>query len=114
MRRSRGAVVLVAFALVGAGCGGGENADRRHAVDAYFRQVNEVAHRHAAGFRAANAAFRNFSRQSRPENESRGLEKAARTIRAASPETAALEPPPDAVRIHANILAVYRREAALA
>jgi hypothetical protein len=114
MRRSAGALVLTALVVAAAGCGGGDKADRRHAIDEYFGKVNAVATRHAAAFRAANAAFRTFSGKKRPADESARLAKAAHTIRVAGAETAKVDPPADAAPIHANILTLYRREAALA
>jgi hypothetical protein len=108
-----GAVVVVAAAL--AGCGGSSGiSDRRSAVNAYFVRVDEVEAPLLQGSAAINQAFARFSVQQNPPAEVRALVRARSLLASTVTQVRALTPPPDAVKVHADLVEVLRRETAVA
>ena len=109
------AALLAVLALGLAGCGGGEGGERRDAVDAYFQDVNRVHRRFEPAFARANRTLQRYSRNgSATPREIRRLREAVSAMRAARSLLAGLEPPPDAARLHRDLLRLYDLDAALA
>ncbi|MGZ4380984.1 MAG: hypothetical protein ACXVZN_09000 [Gaiellaceae bacterium] len=112
MRRARIGVVAVLVVLL-AGCGGGGGHPRRDAVDAYFAHVDSAEAPLLNRRVAIENALRTFSMSTNPPAEVKALKQAQTEILAAERRVAAIEPPADARKIHAGLLALLRLEASL-
>jgi len=112
MRRARIGVVAVLVALL-AGCGGGAAHPRRDAVNAYFVKVDAAEAPLLNRRVAIENALRTFSMSTNPPAEVKALKQAQAEILAAERRVAAIEPPADALKIHADLLALLRLEASL-
>jgi hypothetical protein len=112
MRRARtGLLAVIVVAL--AGCGGGGGHPRRDAVNAYFDRVDKAELPMLNQRAVMNQAFRNFSMAGNPAAEVTALRRARATILATEARVAAIAPPSDARKIHAELLALLHREASL-
>jgi hypothetical protein len=112
MRRARIGVVAVLVVLL-AGCSGGGGHPRRDAVNAYFVKVDNAEAPLLNRRIAIGNALRTFSMTRNPPAEVKALQQAQKQILAAERAVAAIEPPPDARKIHADLLALLRLEASL-
>ena len=112
MRRARIGVVAV-FVVLLAGCGGGGGHPRRDAVNAYFTKVDSAEAPLLNRRVAIGNALRLFSMSTNSPAEVKALEQAHAQILGAERRVGAIEPPADARRIHADLLALLRLEASL-
>ena len=112
MRRARIGVVAVLVVLL-AGCGGGGGHPRRDAVNAYFVRVDNAEAPLLNRRVAVNNALRSFSMSKNAPAEVKALKQAQAQILAAERRVDAIEPPADARKIHADLLALLRLEASL-
>ena len=114
MRLARaGAVVALVLAL--AACGGSSTrAKRRAAVDAYFAQVDRAEKTLVAQTAAFDAALRSFSFKANPPAEVRALQRAQTELARVDERVKALQPPPDARPVHADIVRLLDVEKGLA
>ena len=111
MRRAAG-LVLVA-ALVVAGCGSSGKSKRRDAVDAYLGRVATIQQRFQPSFTLANQAYRDFSKAKPSPRQLVRLRGAEVAILAARDRLQRLTPPPDARKLHRQLLRLYDLDAAL-
>ena len=112
MRRARIGVVAVLVVLL-AGCGGGGGHPRRDAVNAYFVLVDSAEAPLLNRRIAVDNALRSFSMSTNAPAEVQALKQAQTQILAAERRVAAIDPPADARKIHADLLALLRLEASL-
>jgi hypothetical protein len=113
MGRARNGAVAVLVVLL-AGCGGGGGGHpRRDAVNAYFVRVDRAELPFLTHRGQINAALQHFSMSANPPAEVQALQRARSQILAAERSVSAIEAPPDARKIHADLLAMLRLEASL-
>jgi hypothetical protein len=105
-------LLVLAAAVAAVACGGSAKERSRRGVNAYFTSVDRAQARYAAAFRAADTALRS-SFASGPAAVPR-LRAAAAAIADAGAAVRRIEPPPEARRIHRDLLLLYAREAGLA
>ena len=111
--RPLAAAFLACTLLVAAGCG--SHADpRRDAVNAYFRQVNDVQRQMVSAISRVNIAYRKFSTKGGLAQEQGQLAAAEQTIRALRARLARLRPPPLAVPIHRDLIRLFDADAGVA
>jgi len=110
--RARIGVAAVLVVLL-AGCGGGAAHPRRDAVNAYFVKVDSAEAPLLNRRVAIENALRTFSMTANPPAEVKALKQAQTEILAAERRVGAIEPPADARKIHADLLALLRLEASL-
>jgi hypothetical protein len=112
MRQARIGVAAVLVVLL-AGCGGGGGHPRRDAVNAYFVKVDSAEAPLLNRRIAIGNALRTFSMSTNAPAEVKALKQAQKQILAAERRVAAIEPPADARKIHADLLALLRLEESL-
>ena len=102
------AVATIALGAL-AGCGGDDERDR---VADYIDDANAIQRKAAPRFDKANRTYLRFSKgELAPADASKQLALAERTIRDTRGELAELEPPADARRLHARLLALLDADA---
>ena len=105
----RRAVLLVLAVLGLAGCFGG---DESSALEDYTVQVNETLDDSRPALARAEFAFRRYSRFGRiGDADVRRLRSAASELRAAHTRIELVDPPPEARRLHADILQLLELDA---
>ena len=110
MHRFVVAALIAVLVFAASGCGTG----RRGAVSKYFKKVDDVQKKLGPQMTQANVAYRNYSRATTSKKEARALVKAEATIRKLRRQTAAIEPPADAVPIRRDLLRLLDSEIAFA
>ncbi|HEV8251464.1 MAG TPA: hypothetical protein VGQ15_15945 [Gaiellaceae bacterium] len=108
----RAVLVVVAVALVAAGCRGDD--DRRNAVESYIESVNRVQAKLRPAFRDAQDAIRTFASGRVTERTAERLRGGSATMRATRASLALIEPPPEARRLHADLLRLVDLQSGLA
>ena len=103
MSRALGCLVLLA-ALLLTGCGSSETSKRRDAVNNYLGEVEQVQRRFQPSFDLANQAYRDFSKGKPGKRQVERLRGAEIAILAAREALDALDPPPDAQKLHSELL----------
>jgi hypothetical protein len=98
----------VVAAAVLAGCG--SSHARRNAVNAYFIKVDQAQQDLLASTGAIDAAFRAFSLGSNKPSETRELERAQSQFGRALARVRAIQPPPDARRVHQDLVRLLALE----
>lgn len=111
MRRPVGLVLL--GVLVVSGCGSSAKDKRRDAVDKYLNHVDEIQTRFAPSFTLANEAYRDFARGKGGKKQLARLRGAEVAIIGARDALQQLNPPPDARRLHRQLVRLYSVDAAL-
>jgi hypothetical protein len=112
MRRAAGCLLLLS-ALLLSGCGSSKTEKRRDAVNDYLGRVDRVQQRYARSFQLANDAYRDFSRGKGGKRELERLRGAEVSILAARNAVREIKPPPDARRLHQELLQFYDMNAQL-
>jgi mono/diheme cytochrome c family protein len=108
-----GVVVLVVLCV--AGCGGSsENAKRRAAVNAYFDRVSQAEVTLQSQIGEIDKALQSFSLTKATPAELRSLLLARTRIRAGLGRVAAIHPPQDARRVHADLIGLLSLQEAVA
>ena len=107
--------LVAALAAAPAGCGGDDGGKKqREAVADYIRDVNTTQQRFAVVYSAADDALRAFgAKGSMGAKTSDELAQAAATMRDVRGSLAAIEPPVDARKLHAEILQLLDLQTAL-
>jgi hypothetical protein len=103
-------VVLVAVVAV-AGCRGN---DRRDAVESYIGSVNRVQAKLQPAFRDAQVALRAFASGRVTERTADHLRGGSATMRATRASLALIDPPPEARRLHTDLLHLVDLQSGLA
>jgi hypothetical protein len=111
--RAAGAVILVAATVLAAGCGGANHA-RRNAVNAYFDRVDAAQGQVRLQAVPIENAFAKFSTVHNSKSETRALVRADAMLERALSKVKRVHPPADAQRVHADLVQLYRLEAAVA
>jgi len=108
-------LVLLALAAALAGCGGDDGGkEQREAVADYIRAVNTTQQRFAAVYSAADDALRAFGAKGSMGAKTSGeLGEAAATMRDVRGSLAAIEPPAEARKLHAELLQLLDLQTAL-
>ena len=109
-----GALAALLVTLLATGCGGGKNAARRKAVDAYLQQVSAVQREAQPALRSANDAYRGFWSKHKTGSNATALTLAAVTIRTLQIRVSRLTPPHDALAIHRDLERYLGLEASFA
>lgn len=106
-------LLIVAGAL--AGCGGDDgNEERREAIAEYIRAANTTQQRSAVVYAEADEALREFGQKGvLGERTSEELGEAVETMRDVRASLAALDPPADAGKLHAQLLRLLDFQTAL-
>jgi hypothetical protein len=112
VRRAAGCLALLS-ALVLTGCGSSETDKRRDAVNDYLDRVEQIQRRFEPSFRLANQAYRDFSKAKPSPRQLERLRGAEVSILAARNTLQQLTPPPDARKLHRELLRLYDLSAAL-
>jgi hypothetical protein len=113
VRQARiGAVAVLVVLLAGCGGGGGGHP-RRDAVNTYFLEVDAAEAPLLNQRTAVENALRVFSMTKNSPAEVKALKRARTEILATEGRVTAIEAPPDARKIHADLLALLRLEASL-
>ncbi len=110
----RVALAASAVVLLISACGG--NGARRHAVSDYIQQVNHIQIAMRAPLIAVQKAYQSFGRKNGPtlaKSEPR-LARAELTIRRMGKRLEALQPPPDARKLHVLLVRLVKQEAEVA
>jgi hypothetical protein len=105
------AVAAAAVVALASACGGHDA--QRDAVSVYVRAVNRLENRSFPAFRRADDALRSFGTTRAAASDKRRLTEAAVAIESAGAALRRITPPPDAARIHRDLLQLFEREAAL-
>jgi hypothetical protein len=106
---------VAAAGLVLAGCGGGDDDDRRAQVDAFVRDANAVQQESAPEFDRANQAYLSFSKGKLPPAQARvRLAAAEQAMRTTRDKLAALDAPADARELKRRLVALFDADAAFA
>lgn len=110
----RVALAASAVVLLVSACGG--NGARRHAVGDYIQQVNHIQISMRAPLIAVQKAYKDFGRKNGPTlvNIEPRLARAEVTIRGLRTRLEALQPPPDARKLHALLVRLVTQEAEVA
>jgi hypothetical protein len=110
---SAGAILALAAVLL-AGCGGSGDKDaRRDAVNAYLDQVTRAQEPVLAENAAINEALASFSLRPMAPAKLQALVRAEKTIESSIARVRALEPPPDAERLHRRVLRLLELQSGL-
>jgi len=110
MRRAGIALAAIAAVLLTAGCGG--HSKRRDAVSTYFKQVDNVQIAMRTPLLAVEKAYKDFGRKHGPtlaQVEPR-LARAEVTMREVGKRLRALQPPPDARKLHGMLIRLVNDE----
>jgi len=96
-----------------AGCGGGGH-ERRDAVNSYFDRVQraQAPLRNQRG--PIELAFRRFSIDRNPPTEVKALAHARKVVDGVRGDVRAIEPPPEARQVHADLVRMLDLEASVA
>ena len=86
---------------------------RRDAVNAYFVRVDRAELPFLTHRGQINAALQHFSMSANPPAEVQALRRARSQILAAERRVSAIKAPPDALKIHADLLTMLQLEASL-
>ena len=113
MRARRSAIVL-ALVVALAGCGGDDGNSRADAVNTYVDRVNSASATLVDQNIAINTAFRRFSTSGNNAAEVHALVHAQNALERTRRRIAALTPPPEARRLHRNLVRMLTFEAAVA
>jgi hypothetical protein len=113
LRLGRAGIVVAATVALLAGCGGSGDDARRDAVNAYIDQANRAQEPAIAENAAIDEALAAFTLQRMTTAKLRRLEQARAKLRESIRRVQALEPPPEAVKLHRSILRLLRLQAAL-
>jgi hypothetical protein len=104
-------VVLVAAVAV-AGCRGGD--DRRAAVESYIQSVNRAQAKLKPAFTDAQVALRAFAAGRVTEHTAERLRGGSATMRATEASLELIKPPPEAKKLHADLLRLVDLQSGLA
>lgn len=105
------ALLLVALALAATGCGGDSRTD---AVESYIQQVNRTQAQLRPAFRDAQSALGAFAAGRVTPATVASLQGGNATMRATRASLALLDPPPEARKLHADLLHLVDLQARLA
>jgi hypothetical protein len=105
---------MLAATAAMAGCGGDGAGKRRDAIDAYVRAANRIAATARPALREEAVALQTFNLSDPDPEQDRRLAAAAVALASARAELRRTEPPPEAARLHRDLLVLYGREAELA
>jgi mono/diheme cytochrome c family protein len=108
------AALAVLVILATGGCGSSPQADRKNAVNDYITQVDAAEASLLAHVGQIDVAFGKFSVKRNPPAEVAALVRARSTIGDALRRVRAIAPPPDATRLHSEIVALLGRQESLA
>jgi hypothetical protein len=104
MRLAHGGAVLLLVAVL-AGCGGSTDVERRReAVNTYFEQLNRAQEPVLARSAEINEALGRFSLAKLEPARLKALERAQEAIQRALRRVRAVDPPPDAVKLHGDLI----------
>lgn len=106
--------VVVAVALLAAGCGGSSSAKDRRAVNRYFDQVDRAEEGLNSSTGQIDQTYRNFSVARITPSELRQLAFAEQRTRTALQHVKAISPPFEARRIHSDIVRLATLQYAIA
>ena len=112
MSTARRAVLVFLLVLV-AGCGS-DGGKRRDAVNAYFDRVGSAESKLVSQSAKIDAALGSFTPGATTQAELRSLVAARATVRDALRRVRAIEPPPDAARLHADLVRLLALQASIA
>jgi hypothetical protein len=112
VRRAAGCLLLLS-ALLACGCGSSKTEKRRDAVNDYLGRVDSVQQRYARSFQLANDAYRDFAQGKGGRRTLERLRGAEVSILAARNSLREVKPPPDARRLHSDLLKFYDMNAQL-
>lgn len=107
-------VVVVLLVLIVAGCGGSANGKRRDAVNTYFDRVARAEAKLVARSKTIEAALGSFTPGTTTPGELRGLVSARATVREALRRVRAIDPPPEAARLHGDLVRLLALQASVA
>jgi hypothetical protein len=107
------ACLLLLTTLLVAGCGSSSKDKRRNAVNDYLGRVEHIQNRFAPSFNLANQAYREFGKKQPTKRQLRRLRAAEISILAARDALQQLSPPPDAKKLHRDLLRLYDLNAEL-
>lgn len=99
--------------LVLTGCGSSAKSKRRDAVNSYLDRVEGIQTRFAPSFAVANQAYRDFAKGKTGKKQLQRLRGAEVAIIGARQELTRLTPPPDARKLHRQLVELYNLDAAL-
>jgi hypothetical protein len=105
-------LVLVAVALAATGCRGGDS--RRDAVERYIETVNRTQAELAPAIRDAQQALRAFAAGRVTKATAGRLQGGSATMQATRASLALVEAPPEARRLHADLIRLVELQAGLA
>lgn len=105
-------LVLLVAAVVVTGCRGGN--DRRDAVESYIRSVNNAQAHLKPAFTDAQVALRAFAAGRVTEHTAQRLRGGNATMRATRARLALIKPPPEAKKLHADLLRLVGLQSDLA
>jgi hypothetical protein len=111
VRRALGLVLVIL--LVVSGCGSSAKDKRRDAVNEYLNRVDDIQTRFAPSFAVANEAYRDFARGKGGKKQIARLRGAEIAIVGARDAMQQLDPPPDAQKLHKQLVQLYGLDAAL-
>ena len=112
MRRTLGCLGILAL-LVLTGCGSSAKDKRRDAVNEYLGRVETIQQRFRPAFEIANQAYRDFASGKGGKTRLQRLRGAEVSIIGARNSLEQLKPPPDARKLHRQLLQLYDLDAAL-
>jgi hypothetical protein len=111
VRRALGIVLLTVLVLTG--CGSSAKSKRRDAVNDYLGRVQTIQNKFAPSFVFANQAYRDFAKGKTGKKQLVKLQGAEVAIIGARDALQRLTPPPDARKLHGQLLQLYNLDAAL-
>jgi hypothetical protein len=111
VRRAFGLVLLLV--LVVSGCGSSAKSKRRDAVNDYLGKVETIQQRFTPSFAIANQAYSDFAKGKGGKKQLLRLRGAEVAIIAARDALQQVNPPPDARKLHRQLLQLYNLDAAL-
>jgi len=105
--RRAAACLFLLSALVLTGCGSSKTEKRRDAVNDYLAHVDRIHQQFAQSFQLANDAYRDFSKGKAGKRQLERLRGAEVSILAARNALREVKPPPDARRLHSDLVRLY-------